>query len=80
MIPSTSTTQSTVNTPSSTARVRALSTKYDVTQVIAASVAPNDTPKVTALRHDTGPPHGRGSITNISRCSNPEATRIAATT
>jgi hypothetical protein len=78
-MPVTSTTQSPANTPSSHARARSPRRSHRATQVIDASVMPNDSPKVTALRQDTGPSHGRESTAKTTRWNNPDATSAAAT-
>src|SRR5216683_1713151 len=57
-MPPTSTMQSAAKIPSSHERKRRLRTRYEVTQVIAMRVNPNDRPKVVGLRQDTGPSQG----------------------
>lgn len=79
VIPVTSTTQSAAKTTSSRRRVRPLSRSEADTQVMATSVEPKDSPKVTALRQDSGPAQGRGSAAATTRWVRPEAIRTAPT-
>lgn len=74
VMPDTSRTQSAANRPSSQARALDDSRRYEEIQVIEMRLIPNDRPKVTGLRHDSGPNRGLGSMMNPPRCSTPETT------
>ena len=51
---------------------------FAVTQVPLARTVPNETPKVTGLRQESGPSQGRGSASATARCARPARTSAAA--
>lgn len=77
VMPATSSTQSAANSPSSTVRVRTPVRRYEEIQPTAMSVRPKERPKVTGLRHDTGPSQEPPSTTRTTRCTRPDAMSTA---
>lgn len=72
-----STTQAAANTPRTRTRARSPSRTNEATHAIVTRVSPNDRPKVTGLRHDTGPVHGPPSTAKTTRWTRPDAMSAA---
>lgn len=68
-----STTLAPVNRPSSNVRTRGRTVRYDVAQATEASVSPNDSPNVAALRSDSGPSHDPPVTTSTPTWTSPLA-------
>ncbi len=54
----TSSTQAATKIPTTSRRIRGEATRNELSATNAITVSPNATPKVTALRQETGPSHG----------------------
>ena len=74
-----SVTQAVANVASSQVRVRSRSGSSAAIHVTVTSVSPNDSPNVTALRHDTGPSQGPPATAYTARWNSPDANSRAPT-